>query len=138
LILVDTGPLVALFDPADDSHQQCRATLEGIDAAICTTVPVLTEAFHLLSPASPGAASLMEFVTRGGLIVWPLDDGALGRSFELIHQYADQQMDLADASLVAIAEQQRIDRVFTIDRRDFAVYRIRRGHRHRSFQIIGR
>lgn len=137
MILVDTGPLVALFDAADPSHQRCRATLESIDTAVCTTVPVLTEAFHLLAPASRGAHSLMEFVTHGGLIVWPVDEDTLHRAFELMHQYADQPMDLADASLVATAEQQRLDTIFTIDRQDFTIYRIKRGHRHKNFRLIG-
>jgi hypothetical protein len=46
-------------------------------------------------------------------------------------------MDLADASLVALAETERLNRIFTIDRNDFATYRIKRGHRHCEFEIVG-
>ncbi len=45
-------------------------------------------------------------------------------------------MDLADASLVAVAEAANVHKVVTIDRRDFSAYRIRRGHRLRSFEVI--
>jgi len=50
VILVDTGPLVALFDPRDVQHLHCRRVLKTIREPIWTTVPVLTEAFHMLSP----------------------------------------------------------------------------------------
>ena len=137
MILVDTGPLVALFDPADGSHEQCVETLAAIEEPIATTVPVLTEAFHLLGPASIGAQRLMDFVADGGLRVLHLDEPALDRAFELMVQYADAPMDLADASLVALAERLGLRTVFTIDRTDFAVYRIKRGHRYATFHVIG-
>jgi len=73
MILVDTGPLVALFDPAEAWHQRCVTQLKKIREPIVTTVPVLTEAFHLLTPNSPGAQGLMDFVADTGLAVWFLD-----------------------------------------------------------------
>ena len=136
MILADTGPLVALFDPADQDHIRCVAVLKGIDEPLCTTVPVLTEAFHLLDPGSIGAQRLMDFVTGHGLNVWHLDDKLLTRMFELMVQYADHPMDLADASLVAYAEALKVHKVFTIDRTDFSSYRIKRGHRHSTFERL--
>ncbi len=136
MILVDTGPLVALFDPADQDHKRCVAVLKGIDEPLCTTIPVLTEAFQLLDPGSIGAQRLMDFVTGHGLNVWYLDDKFLIRMFELMVQYADHPMDLADASLVAYAEALKVRKVFTIDRTDFSRYRIKRGHRHSTFEIL--
>jgi predicted nucleic acid-binding protein len=44
---------------------------------------------------------------------------------ELMREYRDLPMDLADAALVRTAEREKISRVFTIDRRDFEVYRPR-------------
>lgn len=136
MILADTGPLVALFDPADQDHKRCVAVLKGIQEPLCTTIPVLTEAFHLLDPGSIGAQRLMDFVTGHGLNVWYLDDKFLIRMFELMVQYADHPMDLADASLVAYAEALKVRKVFTIDRTDFSSYRIKRGHRHSTFEIL--
>ena len=52
-------------------------------------------------------------------------------------QYADAPMDLADASLVAVAETQNLNTIFTIDRKDFDVYRLKRGHRLVPFTVIG-
>jgi hypothetical protein len=137
LILVDTGPLVALFDPADGSHARCVRVLRSVDEPLATTVPVLTEAFHLLGPGSTGGQRLMDFISESGLTVWTFDDELLSRCFELMIQYADRPMDLADASLVALAEAERLKRIFTIDRNDFDTYRIKRGHRHYQFEVVG-
>ena len=137
MILVDAGPLVALFDRRDAAHGRCVEALKSIDESMATTVPVLTEAFHLLGPSSAGALSLMEFVSEGGLGVLFLDEETLPRCFELMVQYADAPMDFADASLVALAESRNARRVFSIDRSDFATYRIKRGHRYVAFDILG-
>lgn len=136
MILVDTGPLVALFDPADASHQRCRTILAKVAEPLCTTVLVLTEAFHLLSPSSVGAQRLMDFVGAQGLSLWYLDDRTLTRAFAVMVRYADHPMDLADASLVVLAETLRSHKIFTIDRSDFATYRIQHGHRQTAFELL--
>jgi len=135
MILVDTGPLVSLFDPQDGAHVRARTALRRERAALFTTVPVLTEAFHLLAPASRGAGALREFAVAG-LTVWFLDGPALARAFELMETYADHPMDLADASLVVAAERLDVGRVSTLDRLDFEAYRIRRGHRLVPFRAV--
>jgi predicted nucleic acid-binding protein len=136
MILVDTGPLVALFDPQDEQHNRCRSTLKGIREPIVTTTPVLTEAFHMLGPSSIGSDRLREFIEDDGLSVWFLDRASLKRAFELMELYADHPMDLADASLVVAAEALGTRKVFTIDRKDFETYRIRRGHRYYPVEIV--
>ena len=136
MILVDTGPLVALFDPADAWHARCVDRLKTITEPICTTVPVLTEAFHMLTPSSPGAERLMDFIDDGGLGLWFLNDSIVTRAFELMLRYRDISMDLADASLVVAAEHLKTRKIFTIDRKDFTVYRIQRGHRHLTFELV--
>jgi predicted nucleic acid-binding protein len=136
MILADAGPLVALFDRTDAAHGRCIETLMKIDEPIATTVPVLTEAFHLLGSAGAGASALMNFITEGGLQVLYLDDDSIVRAFELMAQYADAPMDFADASLVALAESLSLRKVFTIDRNDFTTYRIRSGHRYIAFDVM--
>jgi uncharacterized protein len=136
VILVDTGPLVALFDPKDGQHQRCVKALKGVREPIRTTVPVLTEAFHMLGPGTVGSDRLREFVVRGGLSVWWFDSATLSRAFELMDMYSDLPMDLADASLIVAAETLGTRKVFTVDRKDFETYRIRRGHRHYGAEII--
>jgi predicted nucleic acid-binding protein len=136
VILVDTGPLVALFDPRDRQHAWCVERLRGLRRSLRTTAPVLTEAFHMLPPATTGAIRLREFIAEGGLGVWHLDDASLTRAFELMEVYADHPMDLADASLVAAGESLGTRAIFTLDRDDFHTYRVRRGHRLLSFEVV--
>lgn len=136
MILVDTGPLVALFDPRDDAHTEARTVLASVREPLFTTVAVLTEAFHLLDPGSRGSAALREFIAAGGMSVWFLSVKSLQRCFDLMKRYADHPMDLADASLVAAAEDLRTTRVFTLDRGDFATYRARFGRTRRAFSTV--
>jgi predicted nucleic acid-binding protein len=134
--LLDTGPLVALFDPRDPAHQRARRALKAERTSLCTTIPVLTEAFHLLAPGSRGSRALRSFVAASGLGVWFLDLRGVARAFELMETYADHPMDLADASLVVAAERLGTRRIVTLDRSDFTTYRMRRGHRRLAFQVV--
>ena len=137
MILVDAGPLVALFDPKDGQHRRCADILKTFREPLRTTIPVLTEAFYMLDPGSVGADRLRDFIAHNGLAIWFLDGHSLMRAFELMEQYRDQAMDLADASLVAAAESLGTRKVFTIDRNDFRIYRMRHGHRRYGFDIMG-
>ena len=136
MILVDAGPLVALFDPRDGAHAGCKALVKRLRDELLTTVPVLTEVSHLLRPSSIGFRRLAEMVSGGDLGVAFLSPTTLSRAFELIAEYADQEMDLADASLVATAEALATTRILTLDRRDFSIYRVRRGRRLLPFEIV--
>lgn len=136
MILVDTGPLVALFDPKDDAHGDAQRTLKAIREPLVTTTPVLTEAFHLLDPSSQGSVALRTFLLAGGARLFELSDRTLARAFQLMEQYLDHPMDLADASLVTAAEGLRTTRVFTLDRGDFATYRARIGRSLRGFRLV--
>jgi uncharacterized protein len=136
VILVDTGPCVALFDPQDARHTRCREVLRTLREPLYSTVAVLTEAFHMLSPGSYGSDRLRDFIAAGGLSPWFMGQAELLRAFELMEQYADHPMDFADASLIVAAEALHTRKIFTIDRRDFTTYRIRRGHRYYSVDVI--
>jgi predicted nucleic acid-binding protein len=137
MILVDTGPLVALFDPKDDQHEGCVGVLKAIREPLCSTVSVLTEAFHMLEPQSMGSDRLREFIAKNGMSIWFFDLASLTRAFELMELYAGHPMDLADASLLAAAEALETRKIFTTDRNDFATYRVRRGHRHYPLEVLG-
>jgi len=90
----------------------------------------------MLDPRSTGSDRLRDFVGKGGLSVWFFDSPGLRHAFELMELYADHPMDLADASLIVAAESIGTRKVFTIDRKDFATYRVRRGHRHYPVEIV--
>jgi predicted nucleic acid-binding protein len=122
-ILVDAGPLVALIDRSDPHHSECRRTLQGIRGMLLTVWPVLTEAVYLLGFSNTAQKALLEMVELGTLRLAGLDAADVLRVRELMSKYEDLPMDLADAALVRVAERERIRKVFTIDKRDFTVYR---------------
>ncbi len=119
MTLIDTGPFVALFDPQDTQHSLCKDILKKIQSPLTTTIPVLTEAFHMLSPQSYGSDRLRDFVLKGGVSIYYLNSERIERCFELMEQYADHPMDLADASLLIAAESFNSNKIFTLDRMDF-------------------
>ena len=90
----------------------------------------------MLRPQSRGSDRLREFIEKGGLSVWFFTGPTLTRAFELMEIYADHPMDLADASIVVAAEMLGTRKVFTLDRRDFETYRVRRGHRYYPMEIL--
>ena len=84
---------------------------------------MLTEAMYLLAFSWKAQEALWEMLDRGVIILLPLGNDEVSRMRELMRKYRDLPMDLADAALVAVAERDKIRRVFTLDRRDFDVYR---------------
>lgn len=132
--LVDAGPLVALLNRTDQHHDRCVAAVGDIFGSLRTTWPVLTEAMHFLGSRVGwhGQEALWGLVKRGELSVEPGDGAALQRCAELMAEYRDTPMDLADASLVALAESCGRGRLFTLDSA-FRFYRLRGG---RILEII--
>lgn len=121
-VLVDAGPLIALIDRSDNAHARCRKALSGITENMLTVWPVVTEAMYLLSFSWLAQSALWDMIEREIAIV-DLAGPDLRRMRELMSKYKDLPMDLADAAIVCAAEKLRIQDVFTIDRRDFNVYR---------------
>ena len=122
-VLVDAGPLVALIDRGDEHHQRCVDALRGIRDPLMTVWPAVTEAMYLLGPSWPAQAALWEMVESEAVALLQLDGDDVPRMAELMRKYKDLPMDLADAALVRVAERERIRYIFTLDQRDFRVYR---------------
>ena len=134
MILTDVGPLVALVDQGEPDHKACVACLPDLKGPMVTTWPAFTEAMYLLGEAGGWRAQEM---------LWSmLDQGDLEIAFQgaddyermrvLMQKYRDHPMDLADASLVRLAEERHVRDIFTLDERDFRTYRI---HGRQSFRI---
>ncbi|MBI2155035.1 MAG: PIN domain-containing protein [Candidatus Rokubacteria bacterium] len=123
MILVDAGPLIALLHRDDRNHDLCVETLRSLREPLGTAWPVVTEAMYLLGFSWRAQDALWEMVDGGALGLVSLDPKDVPRMRDLMRKYRDLPMDVADAALVRIAERERIRRIFTLDRRDFAVYR---------------
>ena len=137
MILVDTGPLVALFDPTDQDHSRCHHILASLSEPLYSTEAVLTEVLHMLEPETKGADGIKTFILREYLSLIPLDKVMISRCFELMNKYADLPMDFADATLLCLAETLKTDKVFTLDFQDFNIYKMKKGHRYYPLSIVG-
>jgi hypothetical protein len=122
-MLVDAGPLVALIHARDKNHERCAEAATRIQSPLVSVWPAFTEAMYLLNFSWNAQEALWEMVQRGALVLRPLDKEDYPRMRELMKKYNDQPMDLADAALVRLAEREKLREVFTVDRRDFSVYR---------------
>jgi uncharacterized protein len=128
-ILVDAGPLVALFRANDTYHEPARQFVDGNTLPLVTTWPVLTEVCFFLN--ARGKSHLMTWIRRGGLRLHAIDDSGLAAMQSLIDKYGDR-MDLADASLVWLGAKLKLTDIVTIDRDDFSVYRAGNGKPFRN------
>ncbi len=136
MTLCDAGPLIAIIDADEPDHDACLAAVDELALPLVTTWPAFTEAMYLLGQAGgiTGQRALWSLVHTDRLIVADLSTGAVERSAQLMVKYADRPMDLADATLVALAEERGYRKVFSLDS-DFHIYRIRGRQR---FDVVPR
>jgi predicted nucleic acid-binding protein len=125
VILTDAGPLIALIDKRDAEYSRCVAAAERLVGPMLSTWPAFTEAMYLLGARGGWHAQgpLWRMIAGRHLLLAETTPGMLGRIPALMAQYQDLPMDLADASLVAVAEEQHLRLVFTLDS-DFLIYRL--------------
>jgi predicted nucleic acid-binding protein len=134
MIIVDTGFWFGLLDKNDDYHARCRDFFATCQEPLITTFPVLTEAIHLLMSRSYNqqAIKLLQVLDKlqnqQRFSIFPLTNEHLPRIQQLMIQYCDLPMDLADASLVLLAEHLGKGRILSTDKRDFHTYRWKNHH----------
>ena len=124
-ILVDAGPLIALLDRSDKNHRRIKKFLDQYSGRLLTTWPVLAETCHFVPERVQ--IRFLHWAASGGLSVIELHETALATIADWKEKYHDLPMDLADASLLWVAEQTGILEILTIDLRDFAAYRLPNG-----------
>ena len=135
MVIADTGFWLALANPRDAYHQAASDWLDRTDEGLATTWPVVTETCHLLS-VRIGAHAQQSFVRslrQGAAEIAPPNADDLPRIEELMAKYADLPMDLADASLIILAERLGHGRILSADERDFRTYRWKR---HAPFENL--
>jgi uncharacterized protein len=127
-ILIDTGPLVALFDRRDAYHDTCRVQAQTLPGSLLTCLPVITEAAYLLNRYDSNLVHQLFAACRDGVYeLLPLDSTDIGQIDRVIAKYQDLCLDFADAALMHLAQRESIELVFTLDRRDFSLFRTSNG-----------
>ena len=122
-VLIDTGPIVAILSESDEHHQVCVEQLKGINGRLVTCWPVITEAAWLLRAHPRAVGMLLSSLRKRPFQLASLDEEDLSGIAAILAKYVGLGLQLADASVLHLANREGIDTVFTLDRRDFGVVR---------------
>ena len=130
--LLDAGPIIALADSRDPSHEAAAGVMGPFRGRLITTGAVLVEAFHLVRRYPRGPDHLLEFLEMSGTTtVECCQRDSLRAALALMNKYADTPMDFADATLVLLADHVGAYDICTLDRRGFQTFRTAKGKRFR-------
>jgi hypothetical protein len=132
-VLVDTGPLVAILSRADAHHHRCVEALRELPGPLFSCWPVITEAVWLLRDYPRAVQQLLKSLGSGFVELLPLTSLEADAIAAILKKYENLRPQLADASLVYLANRDGVETIFTLDRRDFSVYR---SARKKPFRII--
>ena len=123
-ILMDSGPLIALFDRNDKYHFASVEFIKNNKSELITTIASITETLHLLDFSRDAQIDFLGWVNAGALNIEQITSSDIARIKELTIKYSDLPMDFSDACLVFLGEKLNISSIATIDR-DFDVYRLK-------------
>jgi uncharacterized protein len=132
-MLVDAGPMVAMLNRRDRDHKACVNVLKKLRQPLLSTWMPVTEAMYLLDFSVAAQGALLEMIERGALRILDIGNHDLPGIRSLMKKYSDQPMDFADATLVQVARREALYEVFTLDQRDFGVYRLKQD---KSFTVF--
>ena len=130
-LLVDTGPIVAILLESDRHHEECVEQLRHIRGPLATCWPVITEAAWLLRAYPQAIRKLLSSFHGRPFELVPLGETDLPGIAAILAKYEGLGIQLADASLVHLANREGIESIFTLDRRDFGVLRLAHGKKLR-------
>lgn len=122
IILIDTGPIVAVLRKRDEHHDWARAHFESATEPFVTCEAVISESLFLLEGVREGKEALCGLLERGIIVIGFSLEAELAETLRLIRRYRDTPMSFADACLVRMAELENGSTVFTTDS-DFRIYR---------------
>ena len=122
-VLIDTGPLIALFDRDDKYHTSILEFIKNTNYRFISTTAVLTETMYMLDFNTAVQLNFLEWIMKEGVIIHEIKQSNIKRIIDLTKKYSDRPMDFADATLVIAAEERGIRQIISIDS-DFDIYRL--------------
>ena len=125
-VLIDAGPLIALFDSSEKHHRSVKTFLKEHPYRYVSTIAVFTEVSHMLDFSIDAQRDFYEWIMHKGVIISDINQNDILRLVELTGKYADRPMDFADATLLITAEKTGIREIISLDR-DFDIYRLSSG-----------
>ena len=120
--LIDSGPLIALFDGSDKHHLKVVEFLKTFEGELVTSWSVITEVSHMLDFNLRVQIDFLKWVELGALTLYEISQNDITHIRAMMEKYSDIPMDLTDASLMYIADSQSIKNIISIDS-DFDIYR---------------
>jgi uncharacterized protein len=120
--IADTGFIAGFWDPNDKVRLWARQIARDNPGPHLTCEAALVEACFLAGPPRVARA-----LTEGDYLIDFLWQPHQAEVLELVDKYADYGMDVADACIVLLAQNNPRLRVLTTDRKDFTVYRTLKG-----------
>jgi len=120
--IIDSGPLIALFDKNDKYHSIVLHFLKGFDGEFITTWSVITEVSHMLDFNLKVQIDFLKWVELGALHIYNIEQDELSHIIKMMSKYTNVPMDLADSTLMYIAQKENIPNIVSIDS-DFDIYR---------------
>ena len=126
--VVDSGPFVALFDKDDKYHNQTKERIIAFreeKGRLMTTWAVLTEVAYLLHTRISLKAELrfLEWLSLDNVGIVTLEIIHMNQIIKLQDKYSSRLMDFADATVLIAAEIIQTQQVFSLDFKDFFIYR---------------
>jgi len=130
-VLIDTGPIVAILLESDEHHEACVEQLHHIRGPLLTCWPLITKSAWLLRAYPQAIRELLSSFHGRPFELVPLGETDLPGIAAILARYEGLRLQLADASLVHLANREGIEMMFTLDRRDFGVLRLAHGKKLR-------
>lgn len=126
MIVADTSGLLALFNRAEPDHEAVVAVIEGLGTPPIVSPYVLAELDYLVATRLGVAAELavLRELSAGAYELPTMDAEDVVAAAELVDRYADQEIGLADASVLVLAARYGTRDALTLDRRHFDVLRL--------------
>jgi len=124
--LIDAGPIIALFDNSDQYHNRVLSFIKEYRGRLTTTWPVLTEVCYMLDFSRKTQLDFLDWIMAGGLDIYNIQKWQIGGIREWFDRYSDLPADLADCTLMEVAETEKIESIITLDR-DFSIYKLNSG-----------
>jgi predicted nucleic acid-binding protein len=120
--LIDSGPLIALFDNGDKYHERVLSFFQHYEGHFITTWAVVTEVTHMLDFNLKVQLDFLKWLELGAIEIYEIKQSDLSTIIPMMTKYTNVPMDLADSSLMFVAQKENIRDIVSIDS-DFDIYR---------------
>jgi len=134
-IIVDSGPLIALFNKSDKHYLASVEFISKNNRQLVTTVANITEAVYVLDYSKKAQAIFLKWISESSIVIENIDSKEINEIAKLFEKYSNVPMDFADACIVYIAERLQTNEIITVDS-DFEIYRLKGNRQFKNLLTI--